>query len=403
MEMKIDNFTAILPVTCNADCTFCPEKEMPNDLKANKDDYVYQLVEAVNKTVHLGYDHVSISGGEPSLDPRLLKRVVRAIINETPIKKVGLTTNGRFLESDDKINSFVDAIISDDANVMLDFINISRHAVRTEDNNKIMGVSYTHTLRDLISFRNLLPETLSFHINVVVEQDRDLDLMFKEFEAVANTLLANNISIVFRTAYDWLEQVEDPIPAVLVEKFKEKFGNTITISECDTCLTTRSISYPNVYLKGATFEPTEHEEIARELIMHQDGKLYFDWGREKEYIEPEKAAELYLADLLGEPTVLTKVARMMPAAKPVSLSEMHASAYRNGGVIQIVEVESENCAFYDRVADRLLLEQKIAAATEYTAAPAIGPSCDYREPVEYRGCDFGRTSCGFGGGGSCGY
>lgn len=299
MKHQIDNFTAVLPVTCNADCHFCPEKEMPNDKKAPRDKYIQELTKAIKTTEHFGYDHVSISGGEPSLVPKLLGSAIDGILDETNIRKIGLTTNAQFLESDNKLNAFFDAITDEHGNCKLTFMNISRHAVRTEDNNEIMGVKYNHTISDIIQFRLLLPVNLSFHINVVVTDDRDLDVMFEEFKVVSEVLKEYNIDVVFRTDYTWhaSEFETTKIPTRLQDKFYEYFGSITVISECDTCWTLCSNSHPNMFLKGATFEPTDHEEVARELVFHQDGKLYYDWMRQKPF------TDLKILELLGKPTL----------------------------------------------------------------------------------------------------
>lgn len=377
MKYEVDNFTAVLPVTCNADCGFCPEKEIPNELKASKDDYLYNLVDAINQTAHLGYDHVSISGGEPTLDPRLLGQAIRTIITNTPIKKVGLTTNGQFLESTSKINKFVEAAFDESGVPLIDFINISRHAVRTEENNAIMGVNYSHTMRDVLAFRAMVPETVSFHINVVVQEFRELDRMFEEFKAVSNILAANAIDIVFRTDYDWQEESDEIIPDELITKFNSHFGAVMQISGCPTCATYRSISHSNVYIKGATFEPTDHEETIRELVFHQDGNLYLDWVRNKPYISEEQKKIDYLEELLGSQTVLTEFSGLItPEPKQVSIA----------GTIPELSIPVKN-----------------VASNSWDENELIMGSCGYRIVTRESTCDFGQNnfrSCGFGG---CGY
>jgi organic radical activating enzyme len=76
------NFTAILPVTCNANCVFCPEKEM--DEKASKADWLNGLVTSLFEN-RKRVDHVSISGGEPTLNVKLLQQAVDTILTETHI------------------------------------------------------------------------------------------------------------------------------------------------------------------------------------------------------------------------------------------------------------------------------------------------------------------------------
>lgn len=343
MKHQIDNFTVVLPVTCNADCGFCPEKEM--ETKENKDVWIKNMVDAINSTEHLGYDHVSISGGEPSLDPRLLKKTIRAIITETHISKIGLTTNGQFLECTSKTEKFLDAISDDLGFPLLDFINISRHAVKTEDNNRIMKVNYKHTMSDIIAFRNVIQGVESFHINTVVEFERDVKPLFKQFSVIQPALQKNNIDVVFRTAYDWQEYSRKThnltIPPDLLEEFVSHFGFMRLISECDTCLTYQSTVTENIWLKGATFEPTDHEETARELVLHQDGILYYDWGRNKPYLDADKLAEKEMNDLLGAPTIFIQPIKKLP----VDLVEKHRPAAVKVIPTKYVEEEYRGCGF----------------------------------------------------------
>lgn len=298
MNYKIDNFTAILPVTCNANCLFCPEKESE---KIKKDLYIKNLIKTINETAYLGYDHVSISGGEPSLDCRLLKSVITAILEETPIKKIGITTNGQFLESMSKVTNFYNAIFNE-GECLIDFLNISRHSVRNDINNDIMQVNYKHTLADIISFRTLLPKRLSFHLNMVLTEDSNTDELFHDIKIINKVLSSNNIDIALRTDYEWQKKAEpgNLIPKSLFEKYINEFGEATQISGCPTCCTFKSTNqdYSNVYLKAANFEPTNFDDTAREIVFHMNGKAYFDWKREKPFIITKSAEEL-----LGEETL----------------------------------------------------------------------------------------------------
>lgn len=367
MKHEIDNFTVVLPVTCNADCSFCPEKEMEN--KASKQDWLDNMVLAVNETASDGYDHISVSGGEPTLDLRLLTEAVYAILNGTHIKKVGITTNAQFLESRAKAQNMIQFINSGILPV-IDFMNISRHAVRTSDNNKIMGVNYKHTLSDIIRFRNAV-NVRSFHINVVVTAETDLDELFREYSLVQPVLDSNNIDIVFRTDYTWQNTaIEDgrKIVEILVQKFTDVFGEYTTVSECGSCLTLVSSAHPNVYLKGAAYEPTLVEDVAREFVFHQDGALYYDWERNLP-VQGELARRAELKELLGESTLQFDAAVLRQHSERIPVQNTFVPEVGATGP----------CGFG-------------------TCSPACGYSTPTPAPVkpeEYRGCSFSYTRCGF--------
>lgn len=300
MKYEIDNFTAVLPITCNADCSFCPEKESE---KISKEQYIENLVKAINETQNLGYDHISISGGEPTLDPRLLKEVIRAILSRTSITKIGLTTNGQFLESEQKLAAFLDAISDANDNCLLDFINISRHAISNDDNNEIMKVNYKHTWADIVAFRQILPIGCSFHINMVQSENSDYTKVFKGIKTLNPVLKDSMIDVVFRTDYAWKSKLESDelIPPELYFLYTQIFGNCMIVGECPTCITYKNTTdeYDNIYLKGANYEPTNNENTIREFIFHMNGELYLDWQRNKPYTKLEPSIE----ELLGEVTL----------------------------------------------------------------------------------------------------
>lgn len=300
MQQYKENFTAILPVTCNANCGFCPEKEMEE--KAGKEEWIESLVDNLRKTRTMGYDHVSLSGGEPTLDPRLLGDTIQAIIKRTHINRIGITTNGQFLESSSKLSNFFNATVHGGAFIPY-FINISRHAFDSAENNEIMGVQYKHTLADILYFRKLLPLSVSFRLNMVLTDKSDVGRLFREAYALQDILRENFVQIAFRTDYSLIVDKEDGlVPQRLRDAFADVFGELETTYSCPTCVTYQSKTIPGIFLKGANFEPTDKEELQREFIQHQDGKLYHDWQRNK----PVTTEELLGTDpsvLLGQRTL----------------------------------------------------------------------------------------------------
>lgn len=289
MKYEIDNFTAILPVTCNANCAFCPEKEMP--CKEDKSVWIDNLVEHIKLTRGAGYNHVSLTGGEPTLDLRLLGNTLHAIHSQTHIADVGITTNGKFLEAESSILAFLSASYH---GKLLSFINISRHAFDTAENNRIMQVDYKHTLLDVIDFRRLLPAALSFRLNMVITADTDINKLFFEAKALYGVLSSALIQIAFRTDYALItDKGNGLIPDHLLSAFRGVFGEVETAGSCPTCISYKSAKYPGVMLKGANFEPTEVEATSRELIQHQDGALYHDWQRQKPVVLSTRSLPIY--------------------------------------------------------------------------------------------------------------
>lgn len=274
-----ENFTAILPVTCNANCAFCPEKEM--EKKAGKDDWITSLTDHLKITQYV-HNHVSLSGGEPTLDPRLLQRTIKTI-SRFPGMGVGITTNAQFLESLTKTQAFMDACCVDGEGPFYPyFINISRHAFDVVENNRLMKTNYRHDMNDIFAFRRMLPSNVSFRLNMVLVAGEDHLKLFKEALAYEQKLVELGIVLSFRTDYNLVVSKEEGlIPKSIYDQFVSVFGACEETYGCPTCVTHSPQAYSNYILKAGDFEPTTKEELQREFVFHQDGKLYHDWKRNK--------------------------------------------------------------------------------------------------------------------------
>lgn len=275
--MHKENFTAILPVTCNANCGFCLEKEMK--YKASKEQWLMSLQHTLKSTRHL-HDHVSLSGGEPSLDPRLLNHTIRAIASMSHFG-IGITTNGQFLESPTKTANFIEAC-SINGDFVPYYINISRHAFATWENNRLMKVSYHHDLDDIFAFRKALPPSLGFRLNMVLTKQSNVKSLFKEALALRKSFIYNNIMVAFRVDYaDIVSKEKGLIPQDILDAFFDVFGDTEQTYSCPTCVTYIPYHHHQFMLTGGDSEPTDKEAIQREFVFHQDGNLYHDWKRNK--------------------------------------------------------------------------------------------------------------------------
>lgn len=331
---ELRNFTAILPVTCNADCAFCPEKEMEN--KAPQKEWQDNLMAAIKTHGHR-VDHISISGGEPTLRMKYLFETIDRIRAEAGMHKVGLTSNGQFLEKHNQTMTFLDLNTDVMLESKLSHLNISLHSFDREKANKIMGVNYTWTLDDLVRFRRQLGRKLSFHINFVINK-QNIDNIEWEFRQANELMKANPwIDVVFRVDYDnkklskelrkygmaheeWRNATRGSQRDVMEaeKKLKKKpeliklfdsifdgsyyddlfdetmpgFDDTFTTG-CPSCFTHRSADLGNsfAYLKASSYEPNEDEEEYTEMVFHMDGNLYFDWSR-KEPVPEVKAKKV---------------------------------------------------------------------------------------------------------------
>ncbi|WOL24517.1 hypothetical protein fHeYen902_171 [Yersinia phage fHe-Yen9-02] len=311
LPKELRNFTAILPVTCNADCSFCPEKEM--EQKANQKEWQDGLIDQIKRMYKkTKFNHVSISGGEPSLRSKFLFETIDRIQKETPIKTVGLTSNGHFLEKQNSTFDFLDRNTTPEMTSKLSHLNISMHSFNRERANKIMGVNYKQSLEDLVRFRRQLGRNVSFHINFVINDQTGP--IAEEFKAAADFMRANPyIDVVFRIDYNNVElskalrdyameyeanliavatrkkcAMKEPKAPNIVQEFDRSFGGqnnedveSAWTTGCPSCFTHASniVNNSRAYLKASSYEPNDDEEEYTELVYHMDGVLYWDWTR----------------------------------------------------------------------------------------------------------------------------
>lgn len=293
------NFTAILPVTCNANCVFCPEKEMEN--KATKANWLDNLVTSIFKN-RKRVDHVSISGGEPTLNVKLLQQTIDTILSETHITRIGLTSNGQFLESANKTLNVLNALTDKTSlECKLDFMNISMHSFNADLNMEIMGISSMFDLDALVRFRKLLGH-VSFHINFVICKQNIKNILWEMKQAKRFMEDNPNIDVVFRVDYNMKAEFKKlhawaqankrqrhimEMPA-LITKFNSVFGTGMEVDPtmqligyCPSCFTMLSkvTELNSAYLKASAYEPNAILDVPTELVYHMDGNLYFDWSR----------------------------------------------------------------------------------------------------------------------------
>ena len=352
MPKELRNFTAILPVTCNADCSFCPEKEM--EQKAGQKEWQDGLIDQIKRMYKkTKFDHVSISGGEPSLRTKFLFETIDRIQKETPIKKVGLTSNGFFLEKQNSTFDFLDRNTTPEMTSKLSHLNISMHSFNRDAANRIMGVNYKQTLEDLVRFRRQLGRDVSFHINFVINDETGS--ITEEFKRAASFMRAHPfIDVVFRVDYNdtelskilrdyamdyeaWQEasrvaaasrkkcKVKEPKTPHILQKFDRFFGGqnrddieSAWTTGCPSCFTHASspVNNSRAYLKASSFEPNEDEEEYTEMVYHMDGELYYDWTRNDPVPKPRSKRFEFEAKEEKADKPLPRL-KSSPKAKPV--------------------------------------------------------------------------------------
>lgn len=147
------NFSVYSGQTCNAKCPFCVEelrplsrgRELGEQKRSQPDDAVYfSALSRALKAVATLRPSVSITGGEPSLDPRL-PRILR-MLRDVGARKLTMTTNAsgllRVLDDGEDVLAHV-------LNAQPKHLNISRAHPDEATNQRIMAIRPFHTNEQL--------------------------------------------------------------------------------------------------------------------------------------------------------------------------------------------------------------------------------------------------------------
>lgn len=258
----LNNFTVVLPGGCNAKCSFCPdsmEGKPPSD-------WLMRLTEGILRKPS-GWTDCSITGGEPTISPYL--ELALPIISGVFGKTV-LTTNGIMLH--DKVHVIGQYI---------DFLNISRHGVGLETNQKAFKTKRVPIDQRLAESIKIFKEIYGGFVNlnhVYLKEDRHIDKPYLEdYVSYAKQLGADSVS--FR--YDQTDNCLDT--TALEEAFLEY--EIIESGSCPVCRShTIIVNDLPVTFKASFQEPgMAYDGGLYELIFGTNGKLTRDWGGEHEY------------------------------------------------------------------------------------------------------------------------
>ena len=256
------NLSIFLPVGCNAKCDFC----YSNNSNYDKDLFFSNLKGTLDTYDNL--TKISITGGEPTIDPLVLERALKIIRSYPNITKVVLNTNGYAVgkyEIDELINEYVDRL------------NISRHSFEDSINTDIFKCN--------ISF-DLLGITRRVNMNTVIDKfpnEHNLDKFIKYAldNKFSSLTFRKNFQIKDFEVPDWLEKYivktarscNGKITFMWFEKDGFKFNLSSGHSEpCEVCSKFNNSKSKFVY----------------ELILDANGVLKFKWGSDGEVVDKIK-------------------------------------------------------------------------------------------------------------------
>lgn len=248
-EIKIigceEKFFIILPVGCNANCSFCSWRDNSfYHRNINVDEFMLSLKNTLIK-LPTNIDEIVITGGEPTIFTRLEE--ICNIINlyKSPsIKKITLTTNGsklsKVFDKDWFINTFTN-------------VNISRHHYDDFKNNiifKMKTVNYEN-IKNITKF-------LSNH-NVVVNLVCVVSSM--------NIIEINNLFV--ETFIKFATEIE--VNGLI---FRKDFNDLGTINFMSGILNSLNISKKIDIFVDYSLELNSNY---KNIILHPNGKVSTNW------------------------------------------------------------------------------------------------------------------------------
>lgn len=141
--------------SCNANCDFCANMGCEDFGKIDLEKLRYVITYLREKN---NLSNISITGGEPMSNPKLLEKLIRVIWEVSPDIRIAISTNGYKLREFayfDQINE-------------LESIHISRHHYSDEENNKIFKSNLVAQSDDIVFLQSKLDDKKIININTMV-------------------------------------------------------------------------------------------------------------------------------------------------------------------------------------------------------------------------------------------
>lgn len=255
---KTPNLTLVLPGPCNASCSFCTWKREPDE--SGFLDAFYKLI------YHLPpeFTQISISGGEPTLSPVLpdVLAGIEILKAQGRVTKAVLTTNGSNLTATMGLLS-----------PAINHVNVSRHHYLSNVNDKIFKCEIHADIKQVVDY--LECDAIDVNFNCVLYADEDRNFMY---DYLAFARIAHIRSITFRNTYNNYKEGR-------ILKYLRSHYKPVSVSSCPVCRTEEYlVQGMKVRCHLSDEEPTSNINLndeLYELILHPDGTLSKDWGKQK--------------------------------------------------------------------------------------------------------------------------
>jgi len=307
------NFSIFLDDYCNADCKFCVAQlryshrramyikpSIDDDLEYyNRLDKVLELIRPINPSV-------SITGGEPSISPRLSQ--VLKMVDSYGFRKRTITTNGSGLLN--KLNGserVIDQLIGYNWN----HLNISRACVDDQMNHRIMRYGDYDLSCDNEKLKNIIAITKDSPLKhrlscLLLKEGVGSVERIKEYLGFYGRMGVDNV--IFRELMDFSKD------AINTEKIKYCIDNKIRLNDIWEELDKEDEFVPYLNLLGYYYyveiykyrgmtvasesadlnqqyvEKEKNQDMVYEMIFHPNGNLCGSWVDSEEILDGYRKA-----------------------------------------------------------------------------------------------------------------
>lgn len=270
--------TIYVPVDCKYNCKFCTSKWIYKNLNHNWN----QMKNSIHKLIDFGINIFVLTGGEPLEDLTITKQIIDEIRNykSTENKKRMIYCNTNFpigvrYENDESIKEKISFI-----NENLDGFSFSLRF----SNGYGYDANLTNTEINILNKINI-----PFRINLVLDDNFRLNnlnttLSHLKYYLKGNDKYIFNLREDFRKTTNETLHERDEVFKCLFEKYK--FINHEECNVCNVDVFLDDDNIPILYHKGlmlTLFKLSRHKYEVNDLIVHPNGKIYFDWDFNEEF------------------------------------------------------------------------------------------------------------------------
>lgn len=271
--------TIYVPVDCKYNCKFCTSKWIYKNLNHNWN----QMKNSIHKLIDFGISIFVLTGGEPLNDLTTTKQIIDEIRNykSTENKKRIIYVNTNFPIG----VGYGDKSIEEKISFINENLNGFSFSLRF---NKNYYGNYYADLKDTeINILNKI--NVPFRINLVIDDNFNLTYLDSTFSHLKSQLKGNNKYIFnlredFRKTTNETLHERDDVFKYLFEKYK--FINHEECNVCNVDVFLDDDNVPILYHKGlmfTLFKLSRHEYEVNDIIIHPNGKIYFDWNFNEEF------------------------------------------------------------------------------------------------------------------------